>query len=337
MAKRYNGGFISAVWTPLALHGDLNYWWSWGRNINGAVGDGTTINRSSPVQIGTLSNWSIIAVAGYHTAALKTDGTMWTWGNNAQGRLGDNTVVYKSSPVQVGALTTWSKIAPGTHKTAFGMAVKTDGTMWTWGYAGFGQLGDVTVYNKSSPIQIGSLTNWSLVAAGGYHSLAIKTNGTLWAWGRATHGQLGYEEALNQFPSGTSSPVQIGALTTWSKIDGGTYNSMALKTDGTMWLWGFGNYGILGQNNQVYKSSPVQLGALTTWSKIAMCGINDSGHVLAIKTDGTLWAWGASNRGQVGDNTTIFRSSPVQIGALTTWSQIGAGGNHSVAIASIPF
>jgi hypothetical protein len=155
--------------------------YAWGRNVNGQVGDGTTVSKSSPVQIGALTDWLTVNGGADHSTALKSNGTLWAWGSNTDGQLGDNTTAYKSSPVQIGALTTWSQVSAGGSTTA---AVKTDGTLWAWGNNVSGQVGDTTTINRSSPVQVGALTTWYQVAVGDIHAAAVKTDGTLWAWGR---------------------------------------------------------------------------------------------------------------------------------------------------------
>jgi alpha-tubulin suppressor-like RCC1 family protein len=131
------------------------------------------------------------------------------------------------------------------------------------GYNGLGQLGLGDTANRSSPVQVGALTTWYQIAVGNQHALATKTDGTLWSWGNGFNGQLGQNAA----GPGTyrSSPVQVGLLTTWSKIAGGRAFSLAVKTDGTLWSWGYNIYGNLGFNDTANRSSPVQVGALTTW------------------------------------------------------------------------
>jgi alpha-tubulin suppressor-like RCC1 family protein len=257
--------------------------------------------------------------------ALKTDGTMWLWGLNSYGGLGDGTALKRSSPVQIGALTSWSSIAAGGNHSA---AIKTDGTLWTWGKNIFGQLGDNTVINRSSPVQIGSLTTWAQIAGGGNHSAAIKTDGTLWTFGYSTYtGQLGDNTVLRR-----SSPVQVGALTTWSKVALGYEHSMALKTDGTMWAWGNNGQGQLGDNTITYRSSPVQVGSLATWSSIACTGGANS---IAIDTNKGWYSWGGD---RIGDGVSIARSSPVQVGSdpraeTNHWAKISCH-NHSIAISA---
>ena len=214
------------------------------------------------MQVGALTTWYQIAAGTHFTIATKTDGTLWSWGNGLNGRLGVNSTVTHSSPVQVGALTTWYQIAVGDQ---FALATKTDGTLWSWGTNAAGQLGlgDAAGTNRSSPVQVGALTTWSKVAAGGYHSVATKTDGTLWIWGRNATGQLGLNDTIN-----TSSPVQVGLLTTWSQVAGSLNFTSAIKTDGTLWAWGLGTSGQLGAGDDISRSSPVQIGSLTTWSKL---------------------------------------------------------------------
>ena len=319
-------GYTSTV--AVKMDGTL---WAWGVNDIGQLGLNNTTNCSSPVQIGALTNWYEAVIAGNSSAetafcaALKIDGTLWSWGRGSYGRLGLNDTNPRSSPVQVGALTTWAAVAASSP--GFCLAIKTDGTLWSWGQNFYGQLGLNNTANRSSPVQVGSSADWESIAGGSRSSFAIKTNGTLWSWGSGSDGQLGLNDTSNR-----SSPVQIGALTTWSKItasNGGL--CVALKDDGTIWSWGQNNVGQLGQNNTITRSSPVQIGALTTWTQVSL--ISDS--CFAIKTDGTMWSWGGGGDGRLGLNDTTNLSSPVQLGALTDWallSKNSGSSNHVMAL-----
>lgn len=195
-----------------------------GRNDYGQIGDNTIELRSSPVQIGALTDWSQASGGRLHTAVVKTNGTLWAWGRNNYGQLGDGTRVNKSSPVQIGALTTWSEVACGRYHT---VSIKTDGTLWAWGRNSNGELGDNTTTPRSSPVQIGNLTNWSKVGCGldGRFTFSIKTDKTLWDWGYngVGSGQLGDNTEIDK-----SSPIQIGSLT-WSKVAGGRLFMIALE------------------------------------------------------------------------------------------------------------
>jgi alpha-tubulin suppressor-like RCC1 family protein len=424
--------------------------YAWGQNGGGQLGQGNTTARSSPVQVGTLTTWDTVSAGGASSLALKSDNTLWAFGGNGNGQLGTSNQTSYSSPVQVGALTDWDKILSTVANWA--AAIKTNGTLWSWGSNSFGYLGHGDTTGRNSPVQVGALTTWaklangpafynlhairndntlwvtgfgypsvspevnqpgptvsattysspvqvssaiawSEVATGFFHALAITTGGALYAWGHNTFGECGradfnnptlyiytptygecggggssyvfgqYYDTAGLSPSGFpnvldgssvcdvgvigttidvttinastnlwgfSSPVQIGALTTWSKVAAGNVHSLAIKTDGTLWAWGDNGNGQLGLGNTTNRSSPVQVGAGTTWARV-LCG---SGHTIAVKTDGTLWAWGNNSNGQLGLGDTTNRSSPVQVGTATNWLETGfdAGNNYTLAI-----
>ena len=299
--------------------------WSWGYNTYGYLGLGDTIKRSSPVQVGTLAAWSTIGSGKTSAFAIKTDGTLWSWGGYSGGVLGLGvSYVDRSSPTQVGTLATWSQIKGG--RAPFSLALKTDGTLWSWGRGNGGQLGLGTyAVNHSSPVQVGTLTTWSQITAGEYVALAIKTDGTLWSWGKNTQGQLGQGIATTVF---RSSPTQVGTLTTWSQIIAGHRGSLAIKTNGTLWSWGYNTEGQLGFSDIIGRSSPVQVGTLAAWAKIGAAEYRS----FAIKIDGTLWAWGYNTKGALGLGDTIKRSSPVQVGTLASWVKIVGGKNHLLGL-----
>ena len=301
--------------------------WTWGANFTGQLGDNTLIRKSSPVQtIAGGTNWQQVAVSDDSSiAAIKTDGTLWGWGGNSSGQLGDNTTISKSSPIQtIAGGTNWKQVSLGFY-CAF--AIKTDGTLWGWGFNSSGQLGDNTTIGKSSPIQtIAGGTNWAQVSAGTIYTAAIKTDGTLWTWGRGTDGQLGDNTAIPK-----SSPIQtIAGGTNWKQVSAGGYVTAAIKTDGTLWIWGRNGDGQLGDNTTITKSSPVQtITAGTNWKQVSAGGYVTA----AIKTDGTLWIWGRNGDGQLGDNTTIRKSSPVQtVAGGTNWKQVSISKSNSSAI-----
>jgi alpha-tubulin suppressor-like RCC1 family protein len=293
--------------------------WTWGNNSSGRLGDGTTTTRSSPVTTaGGGTNWKQVASGGLHTTAIKTDGTLWTWGYNLNGELGAGTTTSRSSPgTTAGGGTNWKQVASGYSHTA---AMKTDGTLWTWGYNLNGELGDGTATNKSSPvITAGGGTNWKQVACGNLHTAAVKTDGTLWTWGRNSTGQIGDGTVTTR-----SSPVTTtGGGTNWKQVASGSTHSAAVKTDGTLWTWGYNGNGQLGTGVTTNRSSPgTTTGGGTNWRQVA-CGYSTA----AVKTDGTLWTWGYNNYGQLGDGTTTDRSSPVTTaGGGTNWRQVACGG-----------
>jgi alpha-tubulin suppressor-like RCC1 family protein len=192
--------------------------WAWGRNQVGQLGQNNTVLRSSPVQIGTETNWSKVSVAGNSILAIKTDNSLWVWGYQDQGVLGINSVTPVSSPVQVGATNVWSLISATRYHAG---AIKTDGTLWTWGNNSIhGQLGLGDKVNRSSPVQLGSDTNWSQVSAGHNTTAAVKTIGTLYVWGDGRHGEMGDSSVISR-----SSPIQVGSRTTWTDVSVGSDDS----------------------------------------------------------------------------------------------------------------
>jgi alpha-tubulin suppressor-like RCC1 family protein len=319
--KQVSAGFVHTA--AIKTDGTL---WLWGNNNYGRLGDNSITHRSSPVQtISGGTNWKQVGGGGTNTAAIKTDGTLWAWGLNQKGQLGDNSTTSRSSPVQtVSGGTNWKQVSVGGNQHT--AAIKTDGTLWMWGNNYFGRLGDNSTTDRSSPVQtVAGGTNWKQVSAGGYHTAAIKTDGTLWMWGKNSDGHLGDSSITHR-----SSPVQtVSAGTNWKQVAGGQNHTTAIKTDGTLWLWGRNSYGQLGDNTRTNTSSPIQtIAGGTNWKQVA-CG---QAHTTAIKTDGTLWAWGINSYGQLGDNSITQRSSPVQtVSGGTNWKQV-SNGQHTVAL-----
>jgi alpha-tubulin suppressor-like RCC1 family protein len=317
------GGFYTAC---VKTDGTL---WTWGQNQNllGKLGLGDYVHRSSPVQVGSLTNWKQVSCGNEHTAAIKTDGTLWLWGGGAYGELGLGNLIDISSPVQVGTLTNWKQVSCGV-KTSGGnhtACVKTDGTLWTWGQGNFGQLGLGDTSERSSPVQVGTLTDWKQVSCGQIQTACVKTDGTLWTWGSNFAGALGLGDVVDR-----SSPVQVGTLTNWKQVSLGASHAACVKTDGTLWTWGDNFAGALGLENEVDRSSPVQVGTLTNWKQVDL-GDN---YAACVKTDGTLWTWGYGVFNSLGLGNSTSRSSPVQVGSLTNWKQVSAGYLHAACIKS---
>lgn len=334
MSMRFKGGIISATPPTTTAYTASGAWtlqqqmqaqgsglwpaaggynlFTWGRNTFGQLSQNDTVDRSSPVQVGGKT-WSFVASGSTHTLGIKNNGSLWAWGRNNGGQLGQNDKISRSSPVQIGVLTNWAKVVGGYYVTN---AIKTDGTLWVWGSGSYGALGLGNTTSYSSPVQVGADTNWLNVACGGRFSIAVKTNGTLWSWGYNSAGCLGQNSTAH-----ISSPTQIGSLTTWTDVAAGGWigvgNGCGIK-GGQIWMWGYGNYGTLGQGNLISRSSPVQVGALTTWNFVSI----GRGHTLALRNDNTLWAWGSNGNGQLGINNSYNKSSPNQVAG--SWISVSA-------------
>lgn len=209
-------------------------------------------------------------ICGYaHVGAIKTNGTLWLWGRNSYGILGTNNTTPWSSPVQtVAGGTNWKQISCGQNHTA---AVKTDGTLWLWGRNNYGQLGTNNTTNVSSPVQtISAGTNWKQVSCGWSHTAAIKTDGTLWLFGNNLIGGLG--DNTSGVDTYKSSPIQtIAGGTNWKQVSAGRFGTSAIKTDGTLWGWGYNTTGVLANGTTDSVSSPVQtVAGGTNWKQISI-------------------------------------------------------------------
>jgi alpha-tubulin suppressor-like RCC1 family protein len=300
--------------------------YAWGESSCGRLGDNTTATwdiYSPVITVGAITDWCQISAGGQHSLALRANGTLWAWGNG--GVLGDDTNVKRSSPVLVaGGFTDWCQIDAGGYHS---LAIRTNGTLWAWGRGLSGQLGDNTTVAKSSPVSVvGGFTDWCQVSAK-YHSAGIRTNGTLWAWGYNCLGEIGDNTTISK-----SSPVSVvGGFTDWCQVSVGSCNTLAIRTDGTLWAWGSNQFGQIGDNTTVDKSSPVSVvGGFTDWCQVS----NGRRNSAAIRTNGSLWAWGYNvYYAQLGDNTTVNKSSPVSVvGGFTDWCRVSVGNYHTLGL-----
>jgi alpha-tubulin suppressor-like RCC1 family protein len=253
---------------------------------------------------------------------------LWTWGLGTNGRLGNATIISRSTPVTTFAGgSSWKQVSGGNTHTA---AIKTDGTLWTWGAGSVGRLGTNDVTNRSTPVTtFAGGTNWKQVASGNAHTAAIKTDGTLWTWGWNSNGQLGNNDTTDR-----STPVTTFAGgTNWKQVSGGGVHTAAIKTDGTLWTWGAGSYGRLGNGVTTGNiSTPVTTFAGgTNWKQVMGSTGNQTA---AIKTDGTLWTWGQGTSGQLGTNDVTNVSTPVTTFAGgTNWKTLATKiSSHTSAI-----
>lgn len=207
-------------------------------------------------------------------------------------------------------------------------AIKTDGTLWTWGVNNAGQLGDNTTVSKNTPTQIGMAMNWQSISVGSEFIVAIKTDGTLWTWGSNESGQLGDGTTVNK-----AIPTQVGTATNWAFVAAGEEHVIAKKTDGTLWNWGTIAIHFDANDNLIVDASsttPIQIGIGFNWttSQISAGGY----HNLALKPDGSLWAWGNNSFHQLGNGNTTSSNTIVQIGNDVDWKSIATGTGTSFAI-----
>ena len=319
---------------------------AWGANNRGQVGDGTTTDRLTPVQVSGLGPGSgVVAIAGGYTSAyvLKSDGTVQAWGNNTQGQLGDGTTTsFRWTPVQVAGLGPGSGVVAIASQAAGSYVLKSDGTVLAWGDNDpYGQIGDGTTTNRLTPVQVAGLGPGSGVVAisgGALTGYALKSDGTVMAWGDNSEGQAGDGTTTNRL-----TPVQVAGLGPGSgvvAIAGGGRTGYALKSDGTVMAWGLGSEGQIGSGstggvtNSWLEPAPVQVSGLGPGSGVvAIAGGFSNGY--ALKSDRTVLAWGLNSGGQVGDGTTQYkRSAPVQVSGLGPGSGVVAiTGGHDTGYA----
>ncbi len=281
----------------------------------------------------------LTAHLGDSSFAIDGSRKLYAWGENSSGQLGLGDATVRSSPAQVGSGTDWASIAPG---KVFTMAIRTDGSLWSWGDSTYGELGatapDTCIYLppdsgtypcSKSPVQVGSDSDWASVAPGYYHVLAIKKDGSLWAWGNNIVGQLGLGDQTDR-----PSPTRVGTRKDWASVAAGTFFSLAVTSNGTLWSWGYNLYGQLGLGDTSDRVSPQQVGSGMTWVSIA----GGAHHAFAIQRGGALWGWGLDTNNQAGYappdtcNSNPCAKTPTQVGSSTDWSAVAGGEFHSIGL-----
>jgi hypothetical protein len=290
--------------------------WGWGENTFGQAASIMENEIGIPTQVKNISGPVDIGAGYSHSIALMSDGTVFTWGANDHGQLGNATTVSSRSPVNVVNLNSVVAIAVGQDTN---LALKKDGTVWGWGEGGNGQLGTAAPGNiNSKPVQINGLSSIIAIAIGNVTSLALKSDGTVWAWGLNNRGQLG-----DGTTKSSTIPLSVSGLTGIKAIAVGLYFCLALKNDGTVWGWGDDAYAELGNgiisNSPVF--NPVQVSGLTSVSQICA----GFAHGLAIKNDGSLWAWGYNDNGQLGVGNNNTSSIPIKVSGVSKVAGVTAG------------
>ncbi len=317
---RPGAAFVLAVKTDGTL-------WSWGSNASfGQLGLNSVDTAAHPIpaQVGTATNWQLIAPGNNHCVATRSDGTVWAWGSNGNGQLGY--LMHVPLPISP----SFGRVIAAASGNGSTLAIRSDGTLWGWGANGNGQLGlgSSDVMPHPNPVQIGPGFTWQSASGGENYVTAVRSDGTLWAAGGNGNGRLGDGTTTQR-----NSFVQIGTDNDWRSVCAGNIFTVAIKTDGSLWAWGDNSNGQLGDGTTTQRNSPVRVGTDTDWKAAWASAAGNS--VTAMKTDGTLWAWGSNASGQLGLGAadTNLHTTPVKVGT-SKWIAAAQGPRYVLAIKS---
>jgi alpha-tubulin suppressor-like RCC1 family protein len=302
-------------WTCAISNGKL---WCWGLNSNGQLGLGDTADRSSPMQVGTATDWLRLAVSDEDfTCAIRNNGELYCWGENGDGALGDGTTTRRLVPTRVGTASDWISVDAGADHAC---GIRAGGNLYCWGDNSSGKLGDGTGVDSLTAVAIAPTGSWTEVSANNQTTCGIRAGG-LYCWGSNTEGTVGDGTTTNR-----NAPVRIGTLSTWSNLSLGARHACALQGT-TMFCWGRGAEGELAQNNTTQSLVPLEVTSTTLWRQISAT----YRHTCGLRA-GTLSCWGYNASSQVGDGGTQNRLTPFTVLPHGEWDSASAGTHHTCAI-----
>jgi alpha-tubulin suppressor-like RCC1 family protein len=308
---------------------------SWGFNLDGQLGNGSTTDSATYAGVSGLSSGVAQVSAGFdNSMALTAGGTVWTWGSGLV--LGNGSTANSAVPVQVPGLAGITQIAAG-EDADFDLALRSDGTVWGWGLNGLGQLGDGSTVSSRTPVQVTGLTGVTQIGTGDGFGLALRSDGTVWAWGWNRNGVLGVGT-----PAGSDSdsdvPVQVPGLSSVTQIAAGYTSAMAVRVQArrgsilrTVWTWGDNGFGQLGDGTTTDSATPVEVSGINVPAITAISA--GGGFSMVLGSDGSVWGWGVNSGGQLGNGTTTGELRPVEILDASV-TGISAGGSHALALFS---
>ena len=294
----------------------------WGYNSYGQLGDGTTTNRTTPVDVSGLSSGVTAIAAGYrYTCALTAAGGVKCWGSNGFGQLGDGTTTDRHTPVDVSGLSSGvTAIAVGEWHTC---ALTAGGATKCWGYNPYGQLGDGTTTERHTPVNVSGLSSGvTAIAASAYHTCALTAGGAAKCWGYNPFGQLGDGTTTNRI-----TPVNVSGLGSGvTAIAAGWYHTCAVTTGGAAKCWGYNPYGQLGDGTTTERHTPVNVSGLSSDAQAISAG---EGYTCALTSSGEIKCWGYNSSGQLGDGTTTDRHTPVNVSGTKGEVDLPVGGQYN--------
>lgn len=304
----------------------------WGNNFNGQLGDNSTTQRLVPTAVSGGGSWKYVMGGYNHSCGIKSDDTLWCWGNNNSGRTGLGTAVGNTLvPTQISGGGTWKRIDTAQYNGAFSCGIKSDDTLWCWGYNYYGQLGDpvISTFGTTVPNLVAGGGAWKDVKVAQNTSCGLKADGSIRCWGSNNYGIIG-----NGTTADVYAPMAITGNANWQAISTGTasfgFPVCGIKSDNHLWCWGDNEYGMLGDGSNTTPDQPVEVSGSGAWKKTAAGGY----HVCGIKSDDSLWCWGANSSGQLGTGGGTT-NVPVAISGGGTWKEVSADGTgHTCGIKS---
>lgn len=305
--------------------------WSVGRNVHGQLGIDNTIDQSTFSQVGSLTNWWKLSLGQHEVGGITADSVLYCWGRNYTGQLGIGNLLDSDTPSIVASGSKWIDVTMGLSDHSQG--IKSDGTLWGWGNGQFGKTGLGSQTDYSTPKQVGTSTNWKTVVSGHSYTLALKSDNTLHSWGRRYRGVLarGWTTSGSSYYSTPAQVTQSGITNNdWVYLATGYWAAYAIKSNGTLWSWGYDLYGELGRNvtSNTASIDIKQIGS-ATWTMVSSSNDN---FAVGLQTDGTIWAWGRNHLGQLGIGNTTNQKVPNQIGTDNDWAYIYSGNSFAMAV-----
>ena len=297
----------------------------WGSNVLGGLGTGDLQGRLSPTAVAAGVAFRALAPGESHTCGLEASaGRVLCWGSGASGQLGLGDTQPRSAPDVIQGLPPIQQLSAGYVHTC---AVTTAGALFCWGANDEGQIGlddGPPKPNPTSPVQVGTASDWIMVSGGQGHTCGIRKPGSMWCWGRNTAAELGIGEGQ---PIQLRVPTRVGTFDDYTSVDVGQDNACALRRDGSLWCWGSGEFVGAASPDGGDLWSPTQIGSDTDWTQVSA----DVFSACAVKSSGALYCWGRNAEGQLGVGDITYRSSPTRVAGATTWSQVSVGRMHTCA------
>jgi alpha-tubulin suppressor-like RCC1 family protein/pimeloyl-ACP methyl ester carboxylesterase len=295
----------------------------WGYNASGQLGNNTTTNATTPVQVSGISTATAVALGGLHSCARLSDSTLRCWGEGASGRLGNASTSDQRTPVTVSGITTATAIAGGDAHTC---ARLSDSTIKCWGEGGNGQLGRSSTSDSTTPVAVSGITNAVAIGLGDSHTCAKLSTGALKCWGKNDLGQLGDGTTTQR-----TSPVSVSGITNADEVSGGTGFTCATLTTGSLRCWGSNRFGQLAQGNAGIHPVPFVTDRLSLNKVMAVAPGWHHSCVLWGGIPGSVKCWGENTHGQLGNGTTTYAASAVDVIGITDAVEVVSGQDHSCA------